>query len=110
METGEQVSQIDEALAPEQVHHARNTRKRSIIIFSISSLLCLGLLALLWVQLLTPAQSQNQDSTVLGTTTTNDALVGQTAPNFTLEVLTGQNKNKLSLADFKGKPVVINFW
>jgi thiol-disulfide isomerase/thioredoxin len=34
-------------------------------------------------------------------------LIGQAAPAFTLTDLSG---NKVSLADFKGKPVVVNFW
>jgi thiol-disulfide isomerase/thioredoxin len=34
-------------------------------------------------------------------------LVGKTAPAFTLLDLSGK---KVSLADFKGKPVVVNFW
>ena len=35
------------------------------------------------------------------------AVVGQPAPNFELQSLGGQS---VSLKDFKGKPVVINFW
>lgn len=34
-------------------------------------------------------------------------LMGKPAPNFTLEDLKG---DKVSLADFKGKPLLINFW
>lgn len=33
--------------------------------------------------------------------------VGQPAPNFTLSLLDGR---KVSLREFKGKPVVVNFW
>ena len=36
-----------------------------------------------------------------------EARVGQPAPNFQLQNLDGQS---ISLSDFKGKPVLINFW
>lgn len=36
-----------------------------------------------------------------------EAVVGQPAPNFELQSLDGQS---VSLKDFKGKPVLINFW
>lgn len=78
------------------------SRKRSILIFSVTSLLCAGLLVLLWTQLLTPAQPNS--------TQTADPLLGHAAPNFTLPSLNGQSGQKLSLAAFKGKPLVINFW
>lgn len=35
------------------------------------------------------------------------ALTNQPAPSFTLQDLNG---NQVSLADFKGKPIVLNFW
>ena len=35
------------------------------------------------------------------------ATVGQTAPDFQLQNLDGQS---ISLSDFKGKPVLVNFW
>ncbi len=84
----------------------KRTRKRSIIIFIVVSLLNIGLLTLLWTQLLTPAST----NTTQGTPPTNDVLIGTTAPNFILPDLTSSNGTKISLADFKGKPMVINFW
>jgi len=107
-----EIRDTGEPLAPQSVQ--RNTRKRSIIIFTITSTLCLGLLALLWVQLLTPAQqsqntSQDSNATSSGATTT-DPLIGQAAPDFTLLSLNGQSNQKISLTNFAGKPVVINFW
>ncbi|KAB2952524.1 TlpA family protein disulfide reductase [Heliorestis acidaminivorans] len=42
-----------------------------------------------------------------GTTTTSFGLRGQVAPDFTLKSLDGET---LSLADVKGKPIVLNFW
>jgi cytochrome c biogenesis protein CcmG, thiol:disulfide interchange protein DsbE len=107
-----EIRDTGEPLAPQAA--PRNTRKRSIIIFTITSTLCLGLLALLWVQLLTPAQqsqgmSQNSNTTS-SESTINDPLIGQTAPNFTLLSLNGPGNQKVSLTSFAGKAVVINFW
>ncbi len=64
------------------------------------SLLNVGLLALLLTQLLTPAPNAG-----------SDPLVGHPAPNFTLAMLhPDTRKSALSLSNFKGKPVVLNFW
>lgn len=100
----EQISESGEAIVRPPAR--KSTRKRSIVIFTVVSLLNVGLLALLWTQLLTPAST----STAHGTPATTDVLIGTTAPTFTLPALTGQNGAKISLADFKGQPVVINFW
>jgi cytochrome c biogenesis protein CcmG/thiol:disulfide interchange protein DsbE len=87
------------------------SRKRSITIFIVVSLLNVGLLALLWSQLLTPAQnSPNANSNQGSVDGRNDPLVGKPAPSFTLAMLNGQPGSKLSLTDFKGKPVVLNIW
>lgn len=86
----------------------KNTRKRSIIIFVVVSLLNVGLLTLLWTQLLTPAQPDNSESQAASTT--SDPLIGKSAPSFTLSLLNGQSNQKISLSNFKGKPVVLNFW
>ncbi len=103
-EPKEQLSENDEALVRPPAR--KNTRKRSITIFIVVSLLNVGLLALLWTQLLTPAST----STTHGTPATNDVLIGAAAPAFTLPALTSPNGTKISLADFKGQPVIINFW
>ncbi len=77
-----------------------NKHKRRIIIFCVVSLLNVGLLALILAQLLTPA-----------THSATDLLVGHQAPNFRLVLLhSDTGKSALSLADLKGKPVVLNFW
>lgn len=81
----------------------KRSRKRSILIFTLVSLLNIGLLALLWTQLLTPAQTSSSQNAA-------DPLIGQTAPAFTLPALNAQSNQKISLANFQGKPVVINFW
>ena len=78
----------------------KNKRRRRVLIFCVVSLLNVGILALLLTQLLTPAP-----------TAVSDPLVGHPAPDFSLAMLrpvTG--KSALSLSNFKGKPVVLNFW
>jgi cytochrome c biogenesis protein CcmG/thiol:disulfide interchange protein DsbE len=102
METGKKLSVDGET--PVTKPARKTSRKRSILIFTVVSLLNIGLLALLWTQLLTPAQQHSSQSA------NSDPLIGQTAPNFTLTVLDGQGRQKLTLADLKGKAVVINFW
>jgi cytochrome c biogenesis protein CcmG, thiol:disulfide interchange protein DsbE len=84
----------------------KNRRKRNIIIFVVVSLVNVGLLTLLWSQLVTPAQS-----TTSGKTTSTDPLVGHPAPAFTLAALnTPTGQNTLSLNDLKGKAIVLNVW
>jgi cytochrome c biogenesis protein CcmG/thiol:disulfide interchange protein DsbE len=86
--------------APVQESVRKNKRWRRILIFSVVSLLNVGLLALLLTQLLTPAPNAG-----------SDPLVGHPAPNFALAMLSPDTrKPALSLSNFKGKPVVLNFW
>ena len=92
----------------EKLTTRRRSRKRSIIIFTIVSLLNVGLLALLWSQLLTPAQNQASAGD-----NASGPLQGHPAPDFTLATLTTLSTHRAStidLASFKGKPVVLNFW
>jgi cytochrome c biogenesis protein CcmG, thiol:disulfide interchange protein DsbE len=78
----------------------RNKRRRRILIFCGVSLLNVGLLALILTQLLTPASNS-----------VSDPLVGHPAPNFSLAILRSDtSKSVLSLSNYKGKPVVLNFW
>ena len=77
-----------------------NKRRRRILIFCVVSLFNVGLLALILTQLLTPAPNA-----------ASDPLVGHPAPNFSLAMLRPDSgKSALSLSNFKGKPVVLNFW
>jgi cytochrome c biogenesis protein CcmG/thiol:disulfide interchange protein DsbE len=108
METGENLSETGEALLAKPTR--QKSRKRSLLIFTLVSLLNIGLLALLWTQLLTPAHQSLSATQNQGLPTGNDPLIGQAAPNFTLAALNGQSKQIVSLANFKGQPVVINFW
>src|SRR5258708_30600345 len=90
----------------------RRSRKRSITIFAVVSILNVALLALLWTQLLTPAHttqlSQQNDPSLTGDMASSP-LLGKTAPDFTLAPVDG-NGNVLRLAYFKGRPMVLNFW
>jgi cytochrome c biogenesis protein CcmG, thiol:disulfide interchange protein DsbE len=96
-------------LSGRQVSPGRS-RKRSIIIFVVVSLLNAGLLALLWSQLVTPAPGLNNSSTGNALTGTNDPLKGKPAPDFTLAALSTHAEPPIHLANLRGKPVVINFW
>src|SRR5256885_798156 len=89
------------------------SRKRSIIIFVIVSLLNVGLLILLWTQLLTPRSDLPQ---VNGSSTVgfvSSPLLGKPVPagilSNPLPVLNG-NGTKLHPASLKGKVVMVNFW
>ncbi len=83
---------------PEPVRKQRNTRKILIICGVI--VVNLGLLVLIVSQLLTPASHVNADP-----------LIGHTAPDFSLNMLTTQSGQQvISLAAYRGKAIVINFW
>ena len=89
------------ANTPVQESVSRNKRKRRVLIFCGVSVLNVGLLALLLTQLLTPAPSKSS----------TDPLISHPAPNFSLAVLhPTSGKSTLSLSDFKGKSIVLNFW
>ncbi len=98
-----------EEVPTEAVMLKKRSRKRRITIFVVVSLLNVGLLALLWTQLLTPRSAKHSadDSSLVGDIAS--PLLDSQAPDFTLPVLNGDG-TKLHLADFKGKPVVLNFW
>ncbi len=75
-------------------------RRHKMLILCVVSLVNVGLLALLVTQLLTPAK-----------VAVSDPLVGHPAPGFSLAMLgSTSGKGLLSLPNFKGKPVVLNFW
>lgn len=86
--------------APVQMSVRKNRRRRRILIFCVVSLLNVGLLALLLTQLLTPASKSG-----------SDPLIGHPAPEFSLAMLhSSTGTGKLSLSNFKGKAVILNFW
>ena len=87
---------MSEMPVPESV----GKRRRKLLIFGGITLLNAGLLILLITQLLTPASQAH-----------SDPLVGHPAPAFALSRLASQNSSStLSLADFRGKAIVLNFW
>ena len=104
LETQKRMEVEDQAPIPEPAPKSKNRSKRSITIFIVVSLLNVGLLALLWTLLLTPAKNVTPAS--------SDPLIGHAAPNFTLAALaTGTHgASDLSLLNFKGKPVMLNVW
>jgi len=86
--------------APVQESVRKNKRRRRILIFCVVSLLNVGLLVLLLTQLLTPAPKSE-----------SDPFVGHPAPNFSLVTLRPHtSESTLSLSNFKGKAIVLNFW
>lgn len=84
---------------PVQEPMQKNKRRRKILIFSMVSLLNITLLVLLLTQLLTPASNP-----------VADPLLGHPAPDFSLAMLLHNSKGTLSLSNFKGRPVILNFW
>jgi len=93
----------------------RSTQKRRILTFAVVTAINVALIALLWTQLLSPANpSAATTSNNGGATDTlgdiSSPLIGKPAPAFSLQSVTGNSGSKISLADFKGKPVILNFW
>jgi peroxiredoxin len=80
----------------------------TLVMRSVLIVAAVGLLAIIAVGLLHPGSTPITSST---TSTSSGApvglQVGDTAPNFTLTTLDGK---QVSLSDFRGKPVMLNFW
>lgn len=98
-----------EGTSPYEIHagkftsgQKRSVHKRRIMIVIVVSFINVALLALLGSQLLVPAQDQSHNSSSL--------LDGHPAPDFTLAVLSAHAASNIHLANFKGKPVLLNFW
>ena len=98
-------SEVAQAKEPEPARGRKGSRRRSITIFIVVSMLNVGLLALLWTQLLTPAQNAGQNQANAA-----DPLIGHAAPNFTLDALSLHTAPAISLASYKGRPVMLNMW
>lgn len=98
-------SEVAQAKKPEPARGRKGSRRRSITIFIVVSILNAGLLALLWTQLLTPAQNAGQNQANAA-----DPLIGHAAPNFTLDALSLHTAPAISLASYKGRPVMLNMW
>jgi cytochrome c biogenesis protein CcmG/thiol:disulfide interchange protein DsbE len=107
MEAKSTASQILQAKKQPLPPGRKGSRKRSIAIFIGVSLLNVAVLAFLWTQLLTPAQNATQGQSQANA---NDPLIGHPAPNFTLDALNLHPAAPISLANYRGKPVVLNVW
>lgn len=88
----------------------KRSRKRNITIFVGVSVLNVALLVLLWTQLTTPTQQSNNSQATVGDV--NSAMIGKPAPDLTLIVPNASiaSTQKLHMSQFRGKPVIINFW
>ena len=88
----------------------KRSRKRNITIFIVVSLLNVALLVLLWTQLTTPSSQASTSSATVGDV--NSPLLNKPAPNLTLIKPNGSfgSTQKISITQFKGKPVILNFW
>lgn len=72
----------------------------------LTAILIVGTIAVAWLLLPAGANSSNADTSSAGPLQPLP-IAGHPAPNFTLLTPTGQT---ISLSDFRGKPVIINFW
>jgi cytochrome c biogenesis protein CcmG/thiol:disulfide interchange protein DsbE len=87
--------------APVQESTIKKKREKRIVIICLVSMLNVGLVVFILIQLLTPASQAAKDP-----------LVGHLAPNFSLTMLNTSSlgTSKLTLSNLKGKAVVLNFW
>lgn len=119
MATSRTASNDEESATQEVVAPAgkrKSSRKRNIIIFTVVSILNVALLALLWTVLLTPAYPTQTSSggggsgfgDASGLGDSDSPLLGKPMPDFTLSTLDG--KSNVRLANFKGQPIILNFW
>ena len=76
--------------------------RRAIVGFVVTTVLSASLLLLLFVRLFNASQAASNAGV--------SPVVGHAAPDFTITLLNRETGQKLSLADLKGKPVVVNFW
>ncbi len=110
METNDNVTGNPEVSSPERPAGKQNSHpRRRIAIFAGVTLLNLGLLGLLIWAITTPAQHTGPSTS--DSSAGDNALVGHAAPDFALTTLTeNTTASVLHLSNFKGKPVVLNFW
>ncbi len=105
----EQLETTPSVLKPSVVQKKRS-RKRNITIFVVVSVLNVALLVLLWTQLTTPASQVSKSAATVGDI--SSPLIGKAAPDLTLVKPNGSfgSTLKMSISQFKGKPVILNFW
>jgi cytochrome c biogenesis protein CcmG/thiol:disulfide interchange protein DsbE len=100
-EAQETITEVAEKLQQKSI------RKRRIVIFTVVSIINVGLLVLLFTQLLTPRADIQSNSS--GLRDVPSPLIGKIAPDFTLPALNG-TAPQIRLSDLKGSAVIINFW
>ncbi len=88
----------------------KRSRKRSIIVFTVVSVLNVALLVLLWTQLTTPARQANTSPTMVGDV--SSPLLGKAAPDLVLlkPNSTYGSTQSVAMTQFRGKPVILSFW
>jgi cytochrome c biogenesis protein CcmG, thiol:disulfide interchange protein DsbE len=109
---GESQKPLEIAQNSKVVINSKSARRRRTITFFVVTAINVGLIALLWTQLLSPAKpaTTTTTSSTDGLGDISSPLIGQPAPDFSLQSVTGTQGTKVSLADFKGKAVILNFW
>ena len=111
MEINHDVDAPQEPLTP-PLHVKKSSQKRRVITFVVMTIINVGLIVLLWTQLLSPVKQAPTNISNDGATDAigdiTSPLIGKSAPDFTLQPVMGGPK--VSLSDFKGKPVILDFW
>ncbi len=79
----------------------------TLVMRSVLIVAAVGLLAIIGIGLLRPGTPNISSSTSSRSGAPVGTQVGDAAPNFTLKTLDGKH---VSLSDYRGKPVMINFW
>src|SRR5712691_5926394 len=101
------VIQEDQATRGKHAHR----RRRYLIPLVIICLFNIGFLVLVGSLLLVPASKPTQSGVRFDNVGGKSPLEGRPAPDFTLPMLEkGGSVPGLHLADFKGRPVMLNFW
>lgn len=112
METNDNLTgNAEHSLVERPTRKLNSHPRRRIIIFIVVTLLNLGLLGLLVWALITPSQHGGQGQANSDVSVGGNALVGHAAPDFALSTLSENSAaSVLHLSNFKGEPVVLNFW
>ena len=84
-----------------------NTPSSKPVIRIIIFLAVLGTVGIITFGLLRPSQSSNAGHSTHTTETSTGTTIGDIAPNFTLN---GPDGRKVSLSDYRGRTVMLNFW
>jgi cytochrome c biogenesis protein CcmG/thiol:disulfide interchange protein DsbE len=102
---------LEQDLQAQAKEFRKRARRRNTIFLIVVNVFILAMIALLVSQLLTPktGPTHSPDDTSITAGDVSSPLVGKAAPAFTLPLL-NDSARKVSLSDFKGHPVIVNFW